>query len=150
MSVCHPEAVLHFWFERLGPEQRFVKDAAIDERLCREFSIFGKRRGEANGRLGVSACVGVWPKSLCWTNSVAICGAAMRCLLPRWHGFGAQPRSAKTSRFCGLEPSRTPIFVDAHDAFRIFGNTRRILAFVCAFLRCEHAGFCPTSPRYCG
>ncbi len=33
----HPEAVLQFWFARMTYEQRFVKDAAIDERICREF-----------------------------------------------------------------------------------------------------------------
>ena len=49
MTVCHPEAVLHFWFERLGPEQRFVKDAAIDECIRREF--FATWQAAAQGEL---------------------------------------------------------------------------------------------------
>ena len=49
MTVCHPEAVLHFWFERLGPEQRFVKDVAIDECIRREF--FATWQAAAQGEL---------------------------------------------------------------------------------------------------
>ena len=37
MSVCHPEQVLNFWFERLSPEQRFAKDEAIDNSIRRAF-----------------------------------------------------------------------------------------------------------------
>ena len=37
MSVCHPEQVLNFWFERLSPKQRFAKDEAIDNSIRREF-----------------------------------------------------------------------------------------------------------------
>lgn len=37
MTVCHPEAVLHFWFERLTMQQRFAKDDAVDTMIAREF-----------------------------------------------------------------------------------------------------------------
>ena len=49
MSVCHPEQVLNFWFERLSPEQRFAKDEAIDNSIRREF--FATWQAAAGGEL---------------------------------------------------------------------------------------------------
>lgn len=49
MSFYHPEQVLHFWFERLTPEERFKKDVAIDEHIRREF--FSVWQAAAQGEL---------------------------------------------------------------------------------------------------
>ena len=47
--MTHPEAVLQFWFERLQPEQRFAKDAAMDAQIRREF--LGTWQAAARGEL---------------------------------------------------------------------------------------------------
>lgn len=35
----HPQSILHFWFEELTPKQHFIKDAALDETIRKQFGV---------------------------------------------------------------------------------------------------------------
>ena len=37
MRIHTPQAILHFWFKALTPEQWFMKDLALDQRIRQQF-----------------------------------------------------------------------------------------------------------------
>lgn len=77
MLIHSPQSVLHFWFHSLSPEQWFIKDESVDQRIAQRFLATTKAaaRGECHdwrhsiqGRLAEIIVLDQFPRNI-WRDT---------------------------------------------------------------------------------